>query len=105
MMRGKEMEFNLLAESIKDGFQPIKKSTSRGGQWNGACILPSCNGQGRDRLRIQPNKGEYGWFICSMCGTSGTGIDWLILKRGYSMNEALRTVGWKPKDGSTEVNP
>ena len=95
------MEFNLLAESIKDGFHPIKKSTSRGGQWNGPCILPSCNGTGRDRLRIQPHKGEYGWFICSVCGTSGTGIDWLIIKRGYSMNEALKMVGWKPKDGST----
>jgi DNA primase len=95
------MEFNLLAESMKDGFSPIRKSTSRGGQWNGPCILPSCNGTGRDRLRIQPHKGDYGWFICSVCGTSGTGIDWLIIKRGYSMNEALRMVGWKPKDGST----
>jgi len=35
-----------------------------------------------------------------MCGATGTGIDWLIMKRGYSMNEALKTVGWKPKDGS-----
>lgn len=94
------MEFNLLAESIKDGFSPIRKSTSRGGQWNGACILPSCNGLGRDRLRIQPHKGEFGWFFCSVCGASGTGIDWLILKRGYSKNEALKTVGWKPQDGS-----
>src|SRR5215469_4040070 len=94
------MEFNLLAESIKDGFSPIRKANSRGGQWNGPCILPGCNGLGRDRLRIQPHKGEYGWFACSMCGATGTGIDWLIMKRGYSMNEALKTVGWKPKDGS-----
>lgn len=95
------MDFNLLAESRKDGFSPIRKSTSRGGQWNGACILPSCNGLGHDRLRIQPNKGDYGWFFCSVCSASGTGIDWLIIKRGWSKNEALKYVGWKPRDGST----
>src|SRR5947207_1582032 len=95
------MTFNLLAESITDGFSPIRKAMSRGGQWNGPCILPTCNGQGRDRLRIQPNRGEYGWFACSQCGETGTGIDYLILARGYSMNEALKTVGWKAKDGST----
>src|SRR5579859_764836 len=95
------MSFDLLAEAQNDGFRVTRKSTSRHGQYNGPCILPTCSGAGRDRLRIQPNIGEFGWFACSVCGQKGNGVNWLMLMRGMSKNEALKAVGWRPKDGST----
>src|SRR5260370_36118657 len=95
------MTFDLLIEMERDGFRESRKSNSRSGQHNGPCILPSCNGLGNDRLRVQPNQGEYGWFACSQCNTKGTGIDYLMIKRGYTKQQALTAVGWKPKDGST----
>jgi len=94
--------FDLLAEAERDGFRATVKSVGKvGGQYNGPCILPGCGGIGNDRLRIQPNVGQYGRFACSICGTSGSGVDWLMLARGMSKNEALAYVGWMPKDGST----
>src|SRR5262245_14971855 len=93
------MTFDLLAEMERDGFSTSRKSTSRSGQYNGHCIF-SCGGQGKDRLRVQPNYGNYGWFACSVCETKGTGIDYLMIKRGWSKQEALKYVGWKPRDGS-----
>jgi 5S rRNA maturation endonuclease (ribonuclease M5) len=96
---GTTMTFDLLAEMERDGFSSSRKSTSRSGQYNGHCIF-SCGGLGRDRLRVQPNHGDYGWFACNVCGTKGTGIDYLMVKRGWSKHEALAYVGWKPRDGS-----
>jgi 5S rRNA maturation endonuclease (ribonuclease M5) len=93
------MTFDLLAEMERDGFSSSRKSTSRSGQYNGHCIF-SCGGLGNDRLRVQPNYGDYGWFACNVCGTKGTGIDYLMVKRGWSKQEALQYVGWKPRDGS-----
>lgn len=93
------MTFDLLAEMERDGFSTSRKSTSRSGQYNGHCIF-SCGGLGNDRLRVQPNYGEYGWFACNVCETKGTGVDYLMIKRGWSKNEALKYVGWKPRDGS-----
>jgi len=93
------MTFDLLAEMERDGFSTSRKSTSRSGQYNGHCIL-GCGGLGEDRLRVQPNTGEYGWFACNVCGAKGTGIDYLMMKRGYTKQQALAEVGWKPKDGS-----
>ena len=93
------MTFDLLAEMERDGFSTSRKSTSRSGQYNGHCIF-SCGGLGKDRLRVQPNYGEFGWFACNVCGTKGTGIDYLMIKRGWSKHEALKYVGWKPRDGS-----
>ena len=94
------MTFDLLAEMERDGFSSSRKSNSRSGQYNGPCILPSCGGVGNDRLRFQPNVSEYGWFACNVCGTKGTGIDYLMIKRGWGKHEALKYVGWKPRDGS-----
>src|SRR5260370_603731 len=93
------MTFDLLAEMERDGFSSIRHSTSRGGQYNGHCIF-SCHGLGHDRLWVQPNYGDYGWFKCNGCGTKGSGVDYLMIKSGMSRNEALKTVGWKPRDGS-----
>src|SRR5437879_1474545 len=93
------MTFDLLAEMELDGFSTSRKSTSRSGQYNGHCIF-KCGGLGNDRLRVQPYYGEYGWFMCSMCDTKGSGVDYLMIKRGMSKQEALKTVGWKPRDGS-----
>ncbi len=93
------MSFDLLAEMERDGFSTSRKSTSRNGQYNGHCIF-ACGGLGKDRLRVQPNYGDYGWFACSVCETKGTGIDYLMIKRGWSKQEALKYVGWKPRDGS-----
>src|SRR5271169_3933778 len=93
------MRFDLLAEMERDGFSSSRKSTSRSGQINGNCIF-GCGGLGKDRLRVQPNYGDNGWFICEHCNTKGTSIDYLMIKRGKSKNEALAEVGWKPKDGS-----
>src|SRR5437762_5507662 len=95
------MGFDLLAEAEFDGFRAIRKSNSRQGQYNGACLLPGCSGTGTDRLRIQPNQGDYGWFACSVCGGKGNGIDWLMQVRSMGKNEALQYVGWQPRDGST----
>lgn len=95
------MTFNLLAEVQKDGFREIRYSNSREGQHNGPCILPGCNGAGHDRLRIQPNYGNSGWFACSQCKTKGSGYDYLIIMRGYTKGQALAAIGWTPKDPST----
>ncbi len=92
------MTFNLLAELQKDGFKEVRYSNSREGQHNGPCILPGCNGSGHDRLRIQPQYGNSGWFACSQCGEKGTGIDYLMIKRGYTKGQALAAAEWKPKD-------
>lgn len=93
------MTFDLLAEMERDGFRSVRKSNSRGGQYNGACIL-DCQGLGNDRLWVQPNFGEYGWFKCNVCGAKGSGVDYLMIKRGYTKQQALAEVGWKPRDGS-----
>lgn len=93
------MVFDLLAEMERDGFSTSRKSNSRGGQHNGHCIL-GCEGLGRDRLRVQPNIGNYGHFECNVCGAKGSGVDYLMIKRGYTKQQALAAVGWKPRDGS-----
>lgn len=100
-------DFNLLEEAVADGFSYIRKSKGNvHGQYNGPCIIPSgCGGAGRDRLRIQPNVGKYGRFVCSICGTSGSGIDWLMLVRRMSKFEVLTYVGWQPADGSPLHTP
>jgi DNA primase len=97
--RNLTMEFNLLDEMQRDGFSVSRKSRSRGGQYNGPCIL-DCGGIGNDRLWVQPNFGDYGWFRCNVCGAKGSGVDYLMMKRGWSKQEALKYVGWKPRDGS-----
>ncbi len=84
----------LLALVEQDGFQTVRRSTSRGGQYNGPC--PWCGGE--DRFRVQPHHGSYGWFACSQCGRRGSAIDYLIQKRGLPKQQALTVVGWKPKD-------
>src|SRR5205823_5482648 len=53
--RTAEMPADLLALVEHDGFQSVRKSTSRGGQYNGPC--PWC--QGTDRFRVQPHYGTY----------------------------------------------
>lgn len=93
------MESDLLTLIEQDGFRTVRRSTSRGGQYNGSCPFPDCGGT--DRFRAQPNHGTYGWFACNQCGRKGSAIDYLILKRGYSKQEALATVGWCSTDGST----
>lgn len=90
------MEMDLLALAEQDGFRTVRKSMSRGGQFNGPC--PFCGGT--DRFRIQPNHGTYGWFACNQCGKKGNTVDYLMEKRGYSKRDALQAVGWVPKDGS-----
>lgn len=87
---------DLLALVEEDGFRAIVRSTSRGGQYNGPC--PWCGG--RDRFRVQPHHGRHGWFACAQCGRKGDAVDYLVLKRGLTKQEALRAVGWRPADGS-----
>lgn len=91
------MSADLLSLVELDGFYTVRKSTSRGGQYNGPC--PWC--QGTDRFRVQPHYGPYGFFACSQCGRSGSAVDYLMQKRGLSKQAALAEVGWMPKDGST----
>jgi len=88
------MPTDLLSLVELDGFSTVRKSTSRGGQYNG----PWC--QGTDRFRVQPHYGPYGFFACSQCGRSGSAVDYLMQKRGLSKQAALAEVGWIPKDGS-----
>lgn len=87
---------DLLALVEQDGFRALARSTSRGGQYNGPC--PWCGG--RDRFRVQPHHGSYGWFACNVCGRKGSAVDYLMLKRGLSKREALLMVGWQPADGA-----
>lgn len=94
------MDSNLLAEMQRDGYDGNRKATTRGGEWQGACILPRCGGLGNDRLRVQPYQGEYGFFECRVCDEKGSLVDYLMIKRGYTKQQALAYVGWKPKDGS-----
>jgi hypothetical protein len=86
------MAYDLLAEIEQDS-RLKRTSSSRGGQYNGPC--PWCGGT--DRLRVQPHYGPYGFFACNQCKRSGTAIDYLMLRRGYSKWHALATVGWKPQ--------
>jgi len=88
------MRYDLLAE-IEQDTRLKRTSSSRGGQYNGPC--PWCGGL--DRFRVQPHYGAYGFFACNQCRRSGTAIDYLMLRRGFSKQHALATVGWKPKDG------
>ncbi len=88
------MRYDLLAE-IEQDTRLKRTSTSRGGQYNGPC--PWCGGL--DRFRVQPHYGTYGFFACNQCRRSGTAIDYLMLRRGLSKQNALATVGWKPQDG------
>jgi DNA primase len=90
------MPTDLLSMVECDGFRTVRKSMSRGGQYNGPC--PWC--QGTDRFRVQPHYGPYGFFACSQCGRSGSAVDYLMQKRGLSKQVALAEVGWMPKDGS-----
>lgn len=94
------MHPGILAEMQKDGYSGSKKAATRGGEWQGPCILPRCAGSGKDRLRVQPSYGPYGYFECRVCNSKGSLVDYLMLKRGYSKQQALAEVGWKPKDGS-----
>lgn len=94
------MNSDLLAQMQRDGYDGTRKATTRGGEWQGACILPRCGGLGNDRLRVQPSYGAHGFFECRACGEKGSLVDYLIIKRGYTMQRALAEVGWKPKDGS-----
>lgn len=87
---------DLLALLEQDGFKAVRRSTSRGGQYNGSC--PWCGGD--DRFRVQPHHGDYGWYACNVCTHKGNAIDYLMERRGFSKHEALLAVGWKPKDGS-----
>ncbi len=91
------MEIDLLTLAEQDGFRAVRRSTSRGGQYNGPCPFPDCGGT--DRFRVQPNQGTYGWFACTQCGRRGSAVDYLILRRGLPKREALALVGWRPKDG------
>jgi hypothetical protein len=92
-MENEMREMDLLALVEEDGFRAAQKSSSRGGQYNGPC--PWCGGT--DRFRVQPQYGNYGFFACNQCQRSGSGIDYLMLKRGLSKWEALLAAGWKPK--------
>lgn len=85
---------DLLALVEQDGFIAVRTSTSRGGQSNGAC--PWCGG--KDRFRVQPNHGPYGWYACNQCEHKGNAVDYLMERRGLSKYEALRAVGWKPQE-------
>ena len=87
------MSADLLSLVELDGFRTVRKSTSRGGQYNGPC--PWC--QGTDRFRVQPHYGPYGFFACSQCGRSGSAVDYLMQKRGLSKQAALAEVGWTPQ--------
>jgi hypothetical protein len=96
---------NLLAEMQKDGFRGKRVAATRGGEWQGPCILPGCNGLGKDRLRVQPGQGTYGYFECRVCNSRGSLVDYLMMKRGYNKLQALAEVGWQPKDGSESIIP
>jgi DNA primase len=91
------MESDLLTLVEQDGFRAARRSTSRGGQYNGPCPFEGCGGT--DRFRVQPHYGPYAWFVCNQCGRKGSAIDYLMDKRGLSKQEALAIVGWKPNDG------
>ena len=88
------MQTDLLTLVKQDGFTIAWSSNSRGGQYNGPCLW--CGGT--DRLRVQPNYEKYGWFICNQCGRKGSAINYLMLKRGMSIEDARSIVGWTPED-------
>jgi DNA polymerase-1 len=92
------MTSSLLAEMEKDGYTGEYKAATRGGEYQGPCILPGCNGRGNDRLRVQPSYGIYGYFECRQCGKKGSHVDYLVLNRGYTLKQALAAVGWQPKE-------
>lgn len=94
------MTSTLLAEMQRDGYSGRRKASTRGGEWQGPCILPGCGGMGKDRLRVQPGQGTYGFFECRQCGCKGSLVDYLMIKRGYTKQQALAEVEWKPRDGS-----
>src|SRR5438128_12353476 len=66
-----------------------KVATTRGGEWAGPC--PFCGG--RDRFRVQPEKGL--WF-CRQCSPDGRWQDAIafVMKRdGVPFAEACRILG------------
>ena len=91
------MAYDLLAEITQDTH--LKRTSSSRGGSNTTDHVPGAG----DWIAsgYSPNYGTYGFFACNQCGRSGTAIDFLMLKRGLSKQQALATVGWKPKDGKS----
>src|SRR5579859_1482108 len=97
LCKGGAMETDLMTLLKEDGYEVVWKSHSRGGQYNGPC--PWCGG--KDRFRVQPEQGTFGWFACNQCERSGSAVDYLMLKRGWSKGRALAQVGWMPNEEKT----
>jgi hypothetical protein len=92
---------DLLELLQEDGFTFVHQANSRGGQYNGPCVFEGCGG--KDRLRVQPHHGSYGWFACNQCERKGSAVDYLMLKRGMPRRDALATVGWTPKEQDADT--
>jgi DNA primase len=78
-----------LADLIGRDVRLKKVATTRGGEWAGAC--PFCGG--RDRFRVQPEKGL--WF-CRQCSPSGRwqdAIAFVMRRDGVPFAEACRILG------------
>jgi len=80
----------MLIEVLKeDGLNPVKKSSSNGGEYCSPC--PWCGGN--DRFLIWPNEGQSGRWWCRKCGKNGSGIDYLIQKRNLTFSQAKSLIG------------
>lgn len=73
-----------------------KVSTTKGGEWAGAC--PSCGG--KDRFRVWPDdrKGK-GSFWCRQCGKTGDDVQFLVDFCGMAYREAFKAQGRETTGG------
>ena len=78
----------LLALIQDYGLKPVKKATTRGGEYSSAC--PNCGGS--KRFIIHPDY-EGGKYFCRECSTSGDTIQFLIDFKGMTFKEAAEKTG------------
>ncbi|BDD88726.1 hypothetical protein [Desulfofustis limnaeus] len=76
-----------------------KASTTKGGEYHGACPLCGDGGKGRDsdRFHVWPAQGTHGTFWCRVCSKAGDAIEFLRLRDGLGYREACAQLDIEPQ--------
>ncbi len=76
-----------------------KASTTKGGEYHGACPLCGDGGKGRDsdRFHVWPEQGTHGTFWCRVCDKAGDAIEFLRIRDGLSFKEACAQLNIQPQ--------
>ncbi|MDX9896106.1 MAG: CHC2 zinc finger domain-containing protein [Desulfofustis sp.] len=77
-----------------------KASTSKGGEYHGACPFCGDGGKGRDsdRFHLWPEQGTHGTFWCRVCDRAGDAIEFIRLRDGVGFREACERLNIDPPE-------